>query len=223
MENENIVLAVVAIAVGGVVVYEMAKSISEPKQTKTTTSTNTTTQLSKPTGSYSNPFNYSQGWQGAGWYSLSDLNFTKLKSMPASGIVTNPFFTSNEAFYNNISDSLTFGSTVTSKISEGSCYIEVSPSIINRTPNTGQVITINGYNFNPGEKGYIAVNGDLDLTNFVANSNGTFSYEIQNTMSNTSISALWAAIQNIKGTTSYIVAYGYGGSGYSNKVSITIY
>ena len=179
-------------------------------------------------GSYSNPYSFTQGYLGAGWYLLTSSDYSKLKAIPASGITMNPFYTGNASYFNSVNSWLNYTSgttttTSTSSSQSGGAYIEVSPTSINRTPNTGQIITINGYNFKPGEKGFVAMDGGLQLSPFVASSNGTFTIDSSNTESETAISPLWAAIQNVTSTTTYIVAYGYSGSGYSNKVTVTLY
>ncbi|MEM3859845.1 MAG: hypothetical protein QW478_10650 [Candidatus Micrarchaeaceae archaeon] len=99
-------------------------------------------------------------------------------------------------------------------------YITVSPTTINRTPNTGQVITIEGYNFMPNERGYISMS-NIQIGGFTASSNGTWTTTVQNTESATSTSGLWNAIQD-SGDTAYIQAYGYSGTGYTNSVEVNL-
>ena len=49
-----------------------------------------------PLGSPTNPYNYSGGWQGAGYYTWPSV----LLSMPGAGIIQNPQYTDNQAFFN---------------------------------------------------------------------------------------------------------------------------
>ncbi|MEM3264662.1 MAG: hypothetical protein QXH07_01780 [Thermoplasmata archaeon] len=111
-------------------------------------------------------------------------------------------------------------SDIVSSVAVTGGYITVSPTTINRTPNTGQVITIEGYNFFPNEKGYISM-GNIQIGGFTANANGTWTATVQNTESAVSTSGLWNAIQD-SGSTAYIQAYGYDGTGYTNKVEVTL-
>lgn len=100
-------------------------------------------------------------------------------------------------------------------------YITVTPTTIDRTPNTGQVITIDGYNFHSGEKGFVAMS-DIQIAGFTASSNGTWTATAQNTMTQAAVSGLWNAIQDTPGSSGNIYAYGYSGTGATNKVPVSL-
>ena len=55
-----------------------------------------------PLGSQSNPYLFDNGYQGPGYYQFTSQEFTKLSSIPASGIKVNPTYMDNSAFYQGI-------------------------------------------------------------------------------------------------------------------------
>jgi len=67
-----------------------------------TTSPSPSGSNTNPLGSQSNPYLFDNGYQGPGYYQFTSQEFTKLSSIPASGIKVNPTYMDNSAFYQGI-------------------------------------------------------------------------------------------------------------------------
>lgn len=169
-------------------------------------------------GSYSNPYNYSQGYQGSGWYVLSSSDFTKLSKIPASGITTNPFYTDNQTFYNNIGSWLyqVSPTTYSSPTSSSTPTITITPTSISLTQNA--TITISGSGFVPNSSGYVS-GSNIEITGFKADGNGNFNI-VAMYQPNSISSGLANAIKNVSGNSLDIVAFDYANGSSSNIVTL---
>ena len=245
-KNEELVLisSLGIIAVIGIAYLMNRKPTSEGAITPTTSETQTISQTqssmppttntdnvvpvySNSPGSQSNPYLFDNGYQGAGYYLFTSQEFSKLASIPASGIKVNPTYMDNLAFYQSVKYWLNYTptsttiqytppSTATSPSTNG-MTISVSPSAISLTQ--GATITISGSGFPPYSKGYISAN-NIEVAGFTADSNGNFDVSASYYFNQNQVSGLGNAIKDASGNFIDLVAYDYQNGMYSNKATL---
>ena len=175
-----------------------------------------------PSGSFSNPYLYSGGWQGVGYYQFTSSAYQILLNAPASGISVNPTYMSSQQFYNNLSYFLSGSSTSTGTISSSNATnsptISISPNTISLT--NGQTITITGTGFAPNYNGEVLGEG-IQIAGFTANGDGNFTTTATYTVTDTAISGLWNAIQDASNKNFLdITAHQYNSGDNSNTVTL---
>ncbi len=204
--------------------------------TSTTTSTTTTPSTTSTTlGTSANPLIFDNGYSIPAYYKFSTTEFENILSANSNGITTgistNPAYIGSSYYYYDITQwvnytapsSTTSSTTITNVASTTSSAhgtITISPMTINRTPNTGQIITIDGFNFTPNSTGYVS-GGNIEISGFTANENGNFTINVQNTSTSNSVSGLYNAIYD-SGSTMNVAAFDYGSDKYSNTIIVNI-
>jgi len=196
------------------------------------TTINPTTYSNAP-GTQSNPYLYDNGYQGAGYYLFTSQEFSKLSSIPASGITLNPTYMDNLAFYQGLNYWLSYTGSITVNIPGGTVqssstqvqtqvptsgmHISVSPSSISLVQ--GATITISGTGFVPYSKGMLSAN-NIGIAGFTADANGNFNVSASYYFNQNNVSGLGNAIKDATGNYIDIIAYDYSSGTYSNKATL---
>jgi len=206
--NKNYLIAGIgALAIIGGAIWYMNR---KPKVQNAITVTQSTSQTSATQTSAS---------------AVTPAGSTVSQSQPTYQITTANYPNQNAVTIVTTTTPTSSNSSEVSSVAVTGSYIVITPTTISRSPNTGQALTIEGYNFKPNDKGYIfngnANMGGIELSGYTADSNGHFEITLYNTESNTAVSSLWNAIQN-NGNTLQITAYSYGEGAYSNTVTVSL-
>ncbi|MEM3844861.1 MAG: PKD domain-containing protein [Candidatus Parvarchaeota archaeon] len=181
-------------------------------------------------GTYSNPYLFDNGYVNQGYYEFTQAEFSKLLTIPASGVTLNPMWIGTQLSYNAIKSWLSYtvstsgsgstGAGSSTTINPISPRISINPTTI--AESNGSSITITGSGFTPNGKGYVFSGtssvGGIEISGFTADSSGNFSVNSAYEFSQTQVSNLANAIQDAPGNFIDITAYDYSSGKYSNTV-----
>ena len=95
----------------------LSTTVSTSTSVNTSTSTSVNTSTSYSLGTNENPYTFDNGFVSSGFYEFSSHEYSKLSSMPASGVTSNPTFIGDSAYYNSLVSDLNYVAQSTSSIS----------------------------------------------------------------------------------------------------------